>query len=234
MVMKIPQADGRVVWIGTNKFRVDGIKGGAIKRLKGMVKQNKSLGNIKTLPGLIVKAEKMMRDEGYQRTQAWLLEHDFTPNFVREFLVYMPDQGRITTRGALDDVLAYEFFGVPQGTQPKPENFRPWVERVIQRDPALKKEFDQKNEKQQDTMTDQLTYKFSMAVKKNGLKRNYTIGEKDPYNPDKLWVYWQGRRREVERHTSTQPWRNKKLEQAARALGEQKLIDFVNRRGHKE
>ena len=66
------------------------------------------------------------------------------------------------------------------------------------------------------------------------MKRKYTIGEKDPYNPDKLWVYWQGRRREVERHTSTQPWRNKKLEQAARALGEQKLIDFVNRRGHIE
>ena len=83
-------------------------------------------------------------------------------------------------------------------------------------------------------MTDQLTYKFSMAVKKNGLQRNYTIGEQDPYNPDKVWVYWQGRRKEVERYTSKQPWRNKKLEQAARVLGEQKLIDFVNRRGHKE
>ena len=47
-------------------------------------------------------------------------------------------------------------------------------------------------------------------------------------------MYWQGRRREIERYTPKQPWRNKKLEQAARVLGDQKLIDFVNRRGHEE
>ena len=229
MVLKIPQPDGRVIWIGTNIFRVGGLKGSAMKKLKRGIT---GIKNIKTLPGLIKSLDKLHREEGYQRTQAWLLEHDFTPRMVKELLVYMPDQGRVTTRGALHDTLAFEFFGVPQGTQPNPENFRHWVDRVIQRDPKLKKEFDQKSEKGQKTMTDQLTYKFSQAVKEKGLQRNYTIGEKDPYNPDEVFVYWQGRRSSVKRHTPKQPWRNKKLEQAARTMGDEKLLDYLQKRGH--
>jgi len=229
MVLKLPQPDGRVVWIGTNQFRVGGLKGAVTKKLR---KGIPGIKNIKTLPGLIKRLEKIQREEGYQRTKAWLLEHDFSPRMVREMLVYMPDQGRITTRGALHDTLSYEFFGVPQGTQPNIENFRPWVERVVQRDPKMKEEYDQKTEKGKENMIKQLTFLFSRSVKEKGLQRNYTIGELDPFNPDKVAVFWQGQRRVVERYTPSQPWRSKKLEQAARVMGDQKLLDYLQQRGH--
>ena len=229
MVLKLPQPDGRVVWIGTNQFRVGGLKGAVTKKLR---KGIPGIKNIKTLPGLIKRLEKIQREEGYQRTKAWLLEHDFSPRMVREMLVYMPDQGRITTRGALHDTLSYEFFGFPQGTQQNIENFRPWVERVVQRDPKMKEEYDQKTEKGKENMIKQLTFLFSRSVKEKGLQRNYTIGELDPFNPDKVAVFWQGQRRVVERYTPSQPWRSKKLEQAARVMGDQKLLDYLQQRGH--
>jgi len=223
--------DGRRLWVGTNQFRVSGLKG-SVRRKLMRGKAGSGLGNIKTVSGLIRVLEKKMRYVGYQQTQFWLLEHGFTVREIKEMLVYMPESGRVTTRGALDDVLAYEFFGVPQGTMPNKKRFQNWTRKVIDRDIKLKTEYEAKTPKQQETMLNRLSYVFALSVKNNGLMRNYTTEELDPANPDRIIVNWQGRKHTVERHKPSMT-KHKALKQMAHVLGISEIFNHYTQRMHR-
>lgn len=224
--------DGRTIWYGTNKLRVSGLAGSVTRRLlRG--KAGSGLGNINTVSGLIKVLEKKMRYVGYQQTQFWMLEKGFTVREIKELLVYMPDTGRITTRGSLDDVLAFEFFGVPQGTKPNKRRMVAWTKHVIQRDPKLKAEWEAKPKGRgrgsRYKMERRLAYSFSLAIEKKGLSRNYITGELDPANPDKIHVYWQGRRSTVKRHKPN-PMKYKNM---AHQLGIQEIFNHYTQRMHR-
>lgn len=223
--------DGRTVWYGTNVFRVSGLKG-SVKRklLRGM--KGSGLGNVKTIPGLIKVLEKKMKFIGYQQTQFWMLEKGFTPREIKELLVYLPDSGRITTRGSLDDVLAFEFFGVPQGTKPNKKRMISWTKHVINRDVKLKQEYEARpvyGKGSRAKMVRRLAYSFSLAIEKKGLMRNYTMGELDPPNPQKIAVYWGGQRHVVQRHKPNR----RKYKKMAHQLGVEQIMNFYTQRMHR-
>ena len=223
--------DGRRLWVGTNTFRVSGLKGSVVRKLLRSGKGT-GLGHIKTVPALIAKIEKKMRDIGYQQTQYWLLEKGFTVREIKEMLVYMPESGRVTTRGALDDVLAYEFFGVPQGTKPNLTRLKEWTRKVIDRDIKLKKEYEAKTPKQQESMLNRLNYVFALSIEKNGLMRNYTTEELDPANPDRIIVNWQGRKHTVERYKPNMT-KHMALKPMAHQLGISEIFNHYTQRMHR-
>ena len=227
--------DGRRLWFGTNMFRVSGLAGSVRRKLLRAGKGT-GLGHIKYLPALIRKLEKKMRYIGYQQTQYWMLEKGFTVREIKEMLVYLPESGRITTRGSMGDVLAFEFFGVPQGTKPNLTRLMDWTAKVIQRDPALMKEFKSKTDKQQKTMLNRLNYSFAIGIEKNGLSRNYTTEELDPANPDKIIVNWRGAtgatRKVVTRHKPSMS-QHMKLKPMAHQLGIEEIFNHYTQRMHR-
>jgi hypothetical protein len=227
--------DGRRLWFGTSTLRVSGLAGSVTRKLLRAGKGTQ-LGHIKTVSGLISKVERKMRHIGYQQTQYWMLEKGFTVREIKELLVYLPESGRVTTRGSLGDVLAFEFFGVPQGTKPNKDRLKKWTMRVINRDIALKTEFDAKTKKQQDTMLNRLNYSFAIGIEKNGLSRNYTTEELDPANPDKIIVNWRGAtgatRKVVTRHKPSMS-QHMKLKPMAHQLGISEIFNHYTQRMHR-
>jgi len=227
--------DGRRLWVGTNVFRVSGLKG-SVRRKLLRARKGTGLGHITTVSGLIRKAERKMKYVGYQQTQYWLLEMGFTVREIKELLVYLPESGRITTRGDLSDVLAYEHFGVPQGTKPNLKRLKKWTMRVIKRDIKLRQEYDAKTPKQRTQMVNRMNYAFALSIEKNGLARNYTIDELDPANPDKVYVTWRGAtgatRRIVPRHKPTMTT-HMKLKPMAHALGISEIFNHYTQRMHR-
>tara|TARA_R100001530_G_scaffold128448_2_gene98212 strand:+ start:337 stop:1071 length:735 start_codon:yes stop_codon:yes gene_type:complete len=227
--------DGRRLWFGTNAFRVSGLKGSVTRKLIRAGKGT-GLGHIKTVPGLIKKIERKMEHIGFQQTQFWLLEQGFTVREIKEMLVFMPESGRVTTRGDLGDVLAFEFFGVPQGTKPNMERLKSWTRKVIDRDMKLKKEYESKTPKQQESMLNRLNYSFALSIEKNGLRRNYTIEELDPANPDKIIVNWRGAtgatRKVVTRHKPSSS-KHMLLKPMAQQLGISEIFNHYTQRMHR-
>ena len=227
--------DGRRLWVGTNTARVSGLAGSVTRKLLRAGKGT-GLGHVKTVSGLIRVLERKMQYIGFQQTQYWMLEQGFTVREIRELLVYMPESGRITTRGSMSDVMAFEYFGVPQGTKPNMFRLMEWTAKVIARDPALSKEFKSKTEKQQQTMLTRLNYSFALAIEKNGLRRNYTMEELDPANPDKIAVNWRGStgatRKVVPRHKPSIT-QHMKLKPMAHQLGISEIFNHYTQRMHR-
>ena len=227
--------DGRRLWVGTNSARVDGLAGSVTKKLLRSGKGT-GLGHIKTVSGLISKLERKMKHIGFQQTQYWMLEQGFTVREIKELLVYIPESGRITTRGAMSDVVAFEYFGVPQYTKPNKERLKAWTEKVIQRDIKLKTEYEAKTPKQQETMLNRLNFAFALTIEKNGLRRNYTVEELDPANPDKIYVNWRGStgatRKVVPRHKPTLT-QHMKLKPMAHQLGISEIFNYYTERMHR-
>ena len=227
--------DGRRLWVGTDTARVSGLAGSVTKKLLRSGKGT-GLGHIKTVSGLISTLEKRMKHIGFQQTQYWMLEKGFTVREIRELLVYIPESGRITTRGSMSDVVAFEYFGVPQGTKPNKERLKAWTEKVIQRDIGLKREYDAKTPKQQKSMLNRLNYSFAIGIEKNGLRRNYTVEELDPANPDSIYVHWRGStgatRKIVPRHKPTKT-QHMKLKPMAHQLGISEIFNHYTERMHR-
>jgi hypothetical protein len=227
--------DGRRLFVGSNQARVDGLAGSVTRKLLRAGKGT-GLGHVKTVSGLIRVLERKMQYIGFQQTQYWMLEQGFTVREIRELLVYMPESGRITTRGSMSDVMAFEYFGVPQGTKPNMFRLMEWTAKVIARDPALSKEFKSKTEKQQETMLTRLNYSFALAIEKNGLRRNYSVEELDPANPDKIAVTWRSKtgatRRIVPRH-KTNITQHMKLKPMAHQLGISEIFNYYTQRMHR-
>ena len=227
--------DGRRLFVGSNQARVDGLAGSVTKKLLRSGKGT-GLGHIKTVSGLIRKLERKMQYVGFQQTQYWMLEKGFTVREIKELLVYIPESGRITTRGSRSDVVAFEYFGVPQGTKPNKERLRAWTEKVIQRDIKLKTEYEAKTPEQQEKMLNRLNYSFALAIEKNGLRRNYTIEELDPANPDSISVFWRGStgatRKVVPRHKPTLT-QHMKLKPMAHQLGISEIFNYYTERMHR-
>ena len=227
--------DGRRLFVGSNQARVDGLAGSVTKKLLRSGKGT-GLGHIKTVSGLIRKLERKMQYVGFQQTQYWMLEKGFTVREIKELLVYIPESGRITTRGSMSDVVAFEYFGVPQGTKPNKERLRAWTEKVIQRDIKLKTEYEAKTPEQQEKMLNRLNYSFALAIEKNGLRRNYTIEELDPANPDSISVFWRGStgatRKVVPRHKPTLT-QHMKLKPMAHQLGISEIFNYYTERMHR-
>ena len=227
--------DGRRLWVGTNTARVSGLKGSVRRKLLRSGKGT-GLGNVKTVSGLIRVLERKMQYIGYQQTQYWMLEKGFTVREIKEMLVYLPESGRITTRGSMNDVMAFEHFGVPQGTKPNLERLMSWTAKVIARDPALSREFKSKTAKQQETMLNRLNFAFALTIEKNGLRRNYTVEELDPANPDKIYVNWRGStgatRKIVPRHKPTKT-QHMKLKPMAHQLGISEIFNYYTQRMHR-
>jgi hypothetical protein len=227
--------DGRRLWFGSNRLRVSGLKGSVTRKLL-RAKRGTGLGHVKTVSGLIRVIERKMQYVGFQQTQYWLLEKGFTVREIKEMLVFMPASGRVTTRGDLGDVLAFEFFGVPQGTKPNLKRLKKWTKKVINRDIKLKKEYDAKTPKQQATMLNRLNYTFALSIEKNGLRRNYTTEELDPANPDKIIVNWRSKtgatRKVVTRHKPTMTT-HMKLKPMAHQLGISEIFNHYTQRMHR-
>lgn len=227
--------DGRRLWVGTNTARVSGLKG-SVKRKLLRSGKGTGLGHVKTVSGLISVLERKMKYIGFQQTQYWMLEQGFTVREIKEMLVYLPESGRITTRGSMNDVMAFEHFGVPQGTKPNLERLMGWTAKVIARDPALSREFKSKTAKQQETMLNRLNYSFAIGIEKHGLRRNYTIEELDPANPDKIAVFWRSKtgatRRVVPRHKPSMTT-HMKLKPMAHLLGISEIFNHYTQRMHR-
>ena len=132
--------------------------------------------------------------------------------------------------------MAFEYFGVPQGTKPNMSRLLEWTAKVIARDPKLRKEFEAKTEKQQETMLSRLNYSFALAIEKNGLRRNYSIEELDPANPDKIAVNWRGAtgatRKVVARH-KPDITQHMKLKPMAHQLGISEIFNYYTQRMHR-
>ena len=204
MPFRFKDITGKIIWIGTNVFRVSGIKSGVVKRIRKLVGDKTIM--FEDLQGFL---QDKLAEDGLRETKQWLIDNNFTPQAINELLVYNPDTNQIHVRGELEDALAYEFFGVPKRVFPDVERLRGWVvNRVLTRDPTLREEYDAKTEKGKETMIKQLTYKFGRAIHKNGLKRQYTTAELDPHNPDRISVNWQGQEHEVARHIPGKKYRS--------------------------
>jgi len=196
MVFKFKTIMGKVIHIGTTKFRVSSMKGGVVKRLRKMAGDKTIIYD-----DLHEFLQDKLGEEGLRETKQWLRDNQFTESSINELLVYNPDTNQIHVRGELEDSLAYEFYGVPQRVFPNPENLKGWVKnRVLTRDATLREEYEAKTPKQQETMLSQLTFLFGRSIWRSGLKRQYTTEELDPHNPDRIYVIWQGRKHEVQRY----------------------------------
>tara|TARA_R110002020_G_scaffold441981_2_gene653123 strand:+ start:2312 stop:2929 length:618 start_codon:yes stop_codon:yes gene_type:complete len=197
MAFKFKTQEGKVIWVGTNVFRISGLKSGVVRRFR-KIQEDKKV-TFDDLEGVL---EKILAEQGLEDTKKWLRDNKFSEDAINELLVYNSDTKKIHARGELEDALAYEFFGVPKRRFPNVENLRGWVKnRVLTRDMKLKNEYESKTEKGKETMLKQLTYLFGNQIYKNGLSRQYTTQELDPHNPDRIYVIWQGRKHEVQRFT---------------------------------
>ena len=200
MAFKFKTLTGQVIWVGTNIFRISGLKSGVVRRFK-KIQEDKTV----TFDDLEKVLEKILAEQGLEETKKWLRDNKFSEDAINELLVYNSDTKQITVRGELEDALAYEFFGVPKRRFPNVENLRGWVKnRVLTRDMKLKNEYESKTEKGKENMLKQLTFLFGRQIYNHCLSRQYTTQELDPQNPDRIYVIWQGRKHEVPRYTPTE------------------------------
>jgi hypothetical protein len=85
-------------------------------------------------------------------------------------------------------------------------------------------------------MLNRLNYTFALSIEKNGLRRNYTIEELDPANPDKIIVNWRNSmgatRKVVTRHKPTMTT-HMKLKPMAHQLGISEIFNHYTQRMHR-
>jgi len=161
------------------------IKGMIAMQTRALVKFNKGKRVHVTMDQLVDKISEYYAVNGLKATKEWMRKNDFTETQINKMVVYDPDRKSIYIRGSVQDIMDYEFYGVPQGTFPNARRLRKWVMyRVIRRDPELQREYSQLSRKGKKNMVDDLTYKFGFSIMEHGLKRYSTTDPNDVLTPE--------------------------------------------------
>jgi len=160
------------------------IKGLALMQTRALVKANKGRRKKVTMDEFINELSEYYAKNGLKALKKWMRENDFTESQINKMVVYDPDRKSVYIRGSVQDIMDYEFYGVPQGTFPNVKRLRKWVTyRVIRRDPGLQREYSQLSRTGKKRMIKDLTYKFGYSIMEHGLKRYSTTDPNDILTP---------------------------------------------------
>jgi len=145
---------------------------------------------------------EMLALAGLHNTKQFLIENmGFDKRTVDDGLIFDMDNKTVHVRGELRDTLDFEYYGVPMHVWPNVQRIKHWIiNRVIRRDPALRRIWTgiggsfRKEERQ--GMVNDLTFLFSRAIFRDGLKKRSTTMIDDPESPGEqkaIDVDWKGR-----------------------------------------
>ena len=82
MAFKFKTLTGQVIWVGTNIFRISGLKSGVVRRFK-KIQEDKTV----TFDDLEKVLEKILAEQGLEETKKWLRDNKFSEDAINELLV---------------------------------------------------------------------------------------------------------------------------------------------------
>ena len=77
MAFKFKTLTGQVIWVGTNVFRVSGLKSGVVRRFR-KIQEDKKV----TFDDLEKVLEKILAEQGLEDTKKWLRDNKFSGDAI--------------------------------------------------------------------------------------------------------------------------------------------------------